>query len=603
MDKISAQNLIKDTFNYPFNEEKFSKFSVNLLDQIKTNSSSVWLDNTNLPLPLRENVMQYKIFGQMEYENGEKIIISMIKLKSAEIVEKSRYIQRDFAKWLIDKNDSDACLISFFTDNYDDWRFSLVKIDYKREETKTGKIKVKQELTPLRRYSYLVGKNEPNHTAQTQLAPLLEKENVNMNDIIDAFSVEKVTKEFFDNYKNLCFEIIKDIKNLKLKDKKIKEEFRINNIDEYDFAKKVMSQIVFLYFLQKRGLLGIKKDKNNAYKQWGTGSKNFIRELFDQKHKKYNNFYNDILEPLFFEGLARERDEDNFAFLDCKIPFLNGGLFERYYNWSETYLILSNDIIKKIFDTFDRFNFTVVEEDPVDKEVAIDPEILGKVFESLIDIKERKKQGIFYTPREIVNFMCKETLSNFIFSQLEEQGIKYDKSRIGVLLDHNHNFWLTNTKINIEKETLIFIYEKLKNIKICDPAIGSGAFQLGMLNKLVFALKKLRESTSKYQVSDYRLKKNIIQKNLYGVDIENSSVEIGRLRLWLSLIIEDESVKKLEPLPNLEYKIVKGNSLSAVKENLFNSSYLEKLIPLKEEYFFEANFSRKTKLKNNIIQI
>ena len=202
MDKISAQNLIKETFNYPFNEEKFSKFSVNLLDQIKANSSSVWLDNTNLPLPLRENVMQYKIFGQMEYENGEKIIISMIKLKSAEIVEKSRYIQRDFAKWLIDKNDSDACLISFFTDNYDDWRFSLVKIDYKREETKTGKIKVKQELTPLRRYSYLVGKNEPNHTAQIQLSPLLLDENKNhsLEKITEAFSVEKVTKSFYQDY-------------------------------------------------------------------------------------------------------------------------------------------------------------------------------------------------------------------------------------------------------------------------------------------------------------------------------------------------------------------------------------------------------------------
>ena len=323
----------------------------------------------------------------------------MVKLKSSNLVEKSRHIQRNFAKHIIDNYEADACLISFFADKYDDWRFSFVNIDYKRELTEKGKIKIKQNISPVKRFSYLVGKNEPNHTAQAQLSPLLEKDKIEIADIAKAFSVENVTKEFFDKYKNLCLQIVDDLKKMRLNDSKIDQEFEKNKIDEYDFAKEVMSQIIFLYFLQKRGLLGIKLNNKKQFDNWGTGSRKYIRELFNQEHKKYKNFYNDILEPLFFEGLAKERDEDYFSFLNCRIPFLNGGLFERYYNWSESHIILNNDIISKILDTFDTFNFTVVEEDPLNKEVAIDPEILGKVFESLIDIKERKKQGNF-THRE-----------------------------------------------------------------------------------------------------------------------------------------------------------------------------------------------------------
>ena len=198
MDKHSANLLIKDTFNFPFSEEKFSKFSLRLLD-VERSETTNWQSNHALPTSFKEGVVEFKFFGKMEYQNGESILIAMVKLKSSEIVEKSRYIQRDFAKWLIEQYRVDACLLSFFADNYDDWRFSLVRIDYTKEQTKTGKIRIVQELTPLRRYSYLVGKNEPNHTAQTQLSPLLLEDNKNpsVDKLTKAFSVEKVNIDFF----------------------------------------------------------------------------------------------------------------------------------------------------------------------------------------------------------------------------------------------------------------------------------------------------------------------------------------------------------------------------------------------------------------------
>jgi len=605
MEDLSKTDFIEKTFSYPFDETNFSNLVHNIFNNIELSKSSSWFSNSSVPDNLKKYINNYRIIGTYKDKNNCLMVISMIKLIDKYAVEKSRHVQRDFSKWLIDKFSADACLISFFSDDYDDWRFSFVTVEYTREISTSGKLKANESISPIKRYSYLVGKNEPSHTAKSQLTPLIlnKDKSPTLEQVKEAFSVERVTKLFYEEYKKLCLEIVSDIKRLKLEDKTIKFELDKNNIDEFDFAKKIMSQITFLYFLQKKGLLGVKRDKSGLFRKWGSGPKDFVRKLFNKDFIKYRNFYNDILEPLFFDGLARERDDDFFSYLDCKIPFLNGGLFEKYYNWSDSHIIIRNDIIANILDTFDRYNFTVIEEDSMDKEIAIDPEVLGKIFESLIDIKDRKKGGIFYTHREIVNFMCEQTLLNFVCDKLDDKRYSYEKKNIAFLFDNNNNIWESNKILNISNETLSYILKKIKEIKICDPAIGSGAFQLGMLNKLVFAHKKIREKINKYKISDYRLKKHIIQNNLYGVDVENSSVEIARFRLWLSLIIEDESVEKMEPLPNLEYKIVKGNSLSSIKGDLFNTSYLEELSNLKNEFFDEAIISKKIKIKIKILDI
>ena len=204
-----------------------------------------------------------------------------------------------------------------------------MKMEYKYD---TEKQKIREDFTPARRYSFLVGKNESSHTAQSCLFPLLQTDNKNptLEDLENAFSVEKVTKEFYEKYRNLFDTLTNALDKIIKKDKKIKKDFEIKKVNPIDFSKKLLGQIVFLYFLQKKGWFGVKKDK-----AWGEGSKAFLRELFNRRADIYKaqgsessqNFFNDILEPLFYEALGREHAEDYYSRFDCRIPFLNGGAF------------------------------------------------------------------------------------------------------------------------------------------------------------------------------------------------------------------------------------------------------------------------------------
>ena len=618
MDKTSAQNLIKDTFNYPFNEEKFSKFSINLLDDIKKYSNFSWQDNSSLASYLKNFVEKYKIFGEMEYKNGEKIVIVMTKLKSFETVEKSRYVQRDFAKWIIDKYDSDACLMSFFAENSEDWRFSLIKIEYSREKTSTGKIKVKHELTPIKRYSYLVGQNEPNYTAQKQISPLLFDNNKNptINKITEAFSVEPVTKIFFEEYKSLYIKFVQNLREIINKDKKIKQNFLMNEIKIEDFAKKTLGQIVFLYFLQKKGWLGIKKNKDGNFQNWGSGSKNFLANLLKSylnKEIRGKNFFNDILEPLFYDALNRELEY--YSSLDCKLPFLNGGLFEPYnnYNWEETEINIKDEFFIEIFETFNKYNFTVKEDQPLDTDVAIDPEMLGKVFENMLEENFRKGKGSYYTPRRFVQHMIEVSLIEYLNQNLQ---IKITKDFLDELIGTSNSIYLKYETENINEQKSFYkkIDNLLKNIKICDPAIGSGAFPV-MMMQIIVNIRMNISKILKVSVNNYNLKKNFIENSIFGVDIDRGAIDIAKLRLWLSLTIE-ESYTEINPLPNLDYKIMQGNSLiekigdyelGSENKDLFsdtkNKEIKQKLTSLQKEFFSTSSIINKKKLRKNINQI
>ena len=154
-----------------------------------------------------------------------------------------------------------------------------------------------------------------------------------------------------------------------------------------------------------------------------------MKQLFEKEKDEfgkikffdYGNFFNDVLEPLFYEALATERTNDVFTHFNCKIPFLNGGLFEPIndYNWEETDIRIDNDLIGDVFKTFDQYNFTVREDEPLEKEVAVDPEMLGKVFENLLPENLRKGKGAYYTPRTIVHYMCQESLINYLDTECE----------------------------------------------------------------------------------------------------------------------------------------------------------------------------------------
>ncbi len=619
MDKIASLEFIKKTFNFPFNEINFSNFTQNIFDNIDLNSSSDWVTNSNIPPNLKLYVKSYKTLGSYREKNKNLIIIAIIKLVDKNAVEKSRNVQRDFSKWLLNKFGADACLISFFSDDYEDWRFSFVKIEYSREITSSGKLRAKENITPVKRFSYLVGKNEPNYTAQSQLYPLMINENKNptIDKLIEAFSVEKVTDDFFNDYKKLYLTLKKEIDDLRKKDKKIEKDFKENQIKSENFAKKTLGQIVFLFFLQRKGWLGIERNENKNFKKWGSGSKNFISELFKKyqnKTIKAKNFYNDILEPIFYDAL--NNPEDFYEKLDCKMPFLNGGLFDPIngYSWYETDILINDDIIKNILTIFSRYNFTVSEDQPLDREVAVDPEMLGKVFEKLLNEKDRKKGGAHYTPRNVVQYMCRKSIFYFLNKNLDN---KISDDDFDLLFYYIENFQFDFELTENDKKKSFIKYNKeidrlLKDIKICDPAIGSGAFPVSMMLEIVNIRNFFSKIIAKID-NQYEFKRNFIENNLYGVDIDTAAVDIAKLRLWLSLIVDEKSFEKINPLPNLDYKIMQGNSLVEKiydvdftlenQSSLFETSNDElsvSLFNLLDEYYNTSIKKNKHRLKNEI---
>jgi hypothetical protein len=646
MNREQAKGLVIETFENSFEKGRFIKFLKNLL---KTYEEKTFAYQGNyIPDAFKPYIDSLERLGKYTHDDKE-IDLLVVKLKRETSLERARAMQRNFIAWYLKGSRGgklkDAALCAFVSPNEEDWRFSLVKMDYRFEETPTGRAKVKEEFTPARRWSFLVGKNEKSHTAQSRFLPILENDDwtPTLEDLGKVFDVEKVTDEFFEKYRDLFIRTKLELDKVVKLSAKVRNEFERKNINTVDFAKKLLGQIVFLYFLQKKGWFGVEKGK-----PWGTGAKDFMRRLFNKEFGDYENFYNEILEPLFYEALRTDRSVDDhyYSRFNCKIPFLNGGLFDpiNNFDWVNVDIPLPNELFSNrnktkegdigdgILDVFDRYNFTVNEEEPLEKEVALDPELLGKIYEKLNAIrpdnfdeylrvlksgdkkeeaKFNREYGVYYTPREIVHYMCKESLINYLETELngkvEREEIE-DFIRAADLVTENET-----TVINKGKETQRYYFkisesiresakkidDLLANIKVCDPAVGSGAFPVGMMHEIV----KLRQLLSVYlgrNIKTYDLKRHCIENSLYGVDIDPGAVEICKLRFWLSLVVDEEDFYNIKPLPNLDYKVVCGDSLLGVKENLFNNEAFEKLEELKPLYFNETNPTRKQLLKNEI---
>lgn len=414
MEKSSAIKLLTDTLQKPFDEAQFRQFARNLVNDLDE-SKAFQAQGNYIKNAYKHQVRQYKRIGQYVDPDDNTIDVLVVRLQKPTSLDRARTMQRNFiAQYLQDRDQKEAALVAYYTDGSPDWRFSLVRLDYRLEQQEDGNYKPRKEVTAARRSSFLVGQTEPNHTAQQQLLPLLlnDRQNPTLDELEAAFNIESVTKEFFEQYKSLFLRVRDEVETLLQTDPVIATDFTQKQIAPANFAKKLLGQIVFLYFLQKKGWLGVEPGQ-----AWGSGAKNFLRRLFDRENVQYDNFFNDVLEPLFYQALAVDRGSEALYELPgcqqpCKIPFLNGGLFEPIggYDWQTTNVLIANDTIQKVLDTFDLYNFTVREDEPLDKEVAVDPEMLGKVFENLLEVKDRKSKGAFYTPREIVHYMCQESL-------------------------------------------------------------------------------------------------------------------------------------------------------------------------------------------------
>lgn len=607
MNKKQAADQISELFRSAFSRETYTHFLRNLLNDVEERNNH-YSGNT-VPDAFKQHINQYWRVGKYIDPEDVEVDLYVIEVKSLSKLDRARTALRNFAvRSMQTFGDKDHALIAFYAkeDNGADWRFSYVKIEHTAKiDEKRGKVKLAKELTPAKRYSFLVGEHENSHTAQAQLIDLLAMDYAKptIEEIEKAFSVERVTKEFFEQYKDLFVHLSEVL---------AKEEFFLQEIDEKKrkqivakFAKKLLGQIVFLYFLQKKGWLGVDKDE-----EWGKGERRFLRKLFMDADATAQNYYVDKLQFLFYEALANDRkdqfDPSYYQRFDCKIPFLNGGLFEADYDWQQIIIKIPNTIFSNtdktkagdmgtgILDVFDRYNFTIKEDEPLEKEVAVDPEMLGKVFENMLEITERKSKGAFYTPREIVHYMCQESLIHYLSGAIGEAtatGIpKTDIEtlvRKGIFAIENDQRILDTGK---ETESYTFklpksiridaelIDEKLADVKICDPAIGSGAFPLGMLHEIVHARQALiPHLPADKRLRPYELKKNTIRHSLYGVDLDPSAIDIARLRLWLSLVVDEDDYTTIDALPNLDYKIMQGNSLIEEYEGvkLFDEEFLE----------------------------
>ncbi|WP_010424315.1 Eco57I restriction-modification methylase domain-containing protein [Anaerophaga thermohalophila] len=673
MEKQQAQRYIKQVLNSRFDQEQFELFVRNLLNdfELKEFNHSGQL----IPEAFRDHISHFKRLGVYTDPEGERMDILVVQTKSVNKLERTRTALRNFVVRHLKNREKFNALVAFYSKEDDgmEWRLSLVKIDIETERTDKGKIKAKEEIVPAKRFSFLVGENENAHTAQKQLLPLLVNDHSNPliikekdgdGSVEGAFSIEKVTDEFYEQYKELYLKLTENAA--------LTETLEKEGLDPVRFVKKLLGQIVFLYFLQKKGWLGVPKDQ-----MMGEGPKNFLRKKFDEINENGGSYFNDFLRFLFYDALAKEHNDDNIKYfnknLGCKIPFLNGGLFEAdYENWDTLDLNIDNHLFSNpdektkagdkgtgILDVFDRYNFTIREDEPLEKEVAVDPEMLGKVFENLLDVTDRKSKGAFYTPREIVHYMCQESLIHYLDNtvnhyiesyqsidsdqaslfggssdkkgnlkiEVENKGdIRVPKEDIQQFIRHGHLVLEHETTVTGKgKETDSYKYKlpesirknaealdkALADIKICDPAIGSGAFPVGLLHEIVTArqvlgtyLNQSSSNNQKNHSSDaYSLKRHAIQESIYGVDIDASAIDIARLRLWLSMIVDEEDYDTIDALPNLDYKIVCGNSLIGMPENAMRDLKVEEeLEKLKEQFFHETDETKKKALRQNINQ-
>lgn len=648
MNKQQASELIQKTFPVAFDKARFRTFAVNLLNHV--DEEKAFARNASyIKDAFRAHVQRFERLGTFTSPDKQAVDVLIVYLTAESKLERARTAIRNFvADHLKDRDNKDAALVAFVSPTEKQWRLSYVKMEYATVEKDSGKIGVEERLTPARRFSYLVGEGESCHTAQTRFLSLLQDTDTDpaLSQIEEAFSVEAVTKEFFGRYAALFEEIHEALEKRAQKDKTVRDEFKVKGVNTVDFAKKLMGQIVFLYFLQKKGWLGVERGSD-----WGDGPRDFLRQMANGKYGKYGNFFNDILEPLFYDTLATDRGHDAWCNrFKCRIPFLNGGLFEPIsdYDWKKTDIILPNELFTNdevveegvvgtgVLDVFDRYNFTVNESEPLEKEVAIDPEMLGQVFENLIEDNRRKGLGAFYTPREIVHYMCQESLINHLDTAVNgptaapaaprataqgglfgaepvqlalpaegRQGLvpRADIEtfvHLGEQISHYESVktaYAIKMPKSIEKNAKV-LDDALRDITVCDPAVGSGAFPVGMMNEIVRARAALTSYFNDVgERTPYHFKRHAIQNCLYGVDIDAGAVEIAKLRLWLSLVVDEEDVKQIKPLPNLDYKIVVGNSLMGFP---FKSSRVQKIEALKVDFFNETNAVKKRQLKNRI---
>lgn len=475
--------------------------------------------------------------GIIRLDDKRSLAIYTFEVNDNVLINRNRKGLREITARTIDQSVIHGVLAFYYSKNVSDYRLTFIAKQTSFNED--GEL-IKTETAP-KRYTFLLGENESCRTATERLFELISKKkttSIKLADVIDAFSVERLNKEFFAGYKAQYNKFLQQLSD---------------NKQNRDYVKKLLGRLVFLQFLQKKGWMGVPASRSDCK----GGDKNFLSKLVNN-HSNDKRLLSDVLEPLFFGILNTKIEERETFFLKNKwnisllkefhgIPYLNGGLFDKD-RIDELDIDFPYSYFKDLMEFFSMYNFTIDENDPDDSEVGIDPEMLGHIFENLLE--DNKDKGAFYTPKEIVQYMCRQSIIQYL--KTHEPDKQYVEP-IEELINNGIIMPILQTQSIASR-----FMQLLKNIKVCDPAIGSGAFPMGILYVLYHAIHHLQSYAEPHGNFDStKTKRDIIQNNIFGVDIEQGAVDIARLRFWLALVVD---ANEPEPLPNLDYKITCGNS-------------------------------------------
>lgn len=580
--------------------------------------------------------------GKISLSDGESIAVYEVELTDNVNIERNRRGIRDMltTDW---RNMGYAGAFMFcYRKNESVLRFSYVSEtwgfnkqgDYEKISTDT------------KRYTYLLGEGRGCRTAIEQFKVLRDSKQA-LSDITAAFSVEALTKQFYNDLFEWYQWAVEPSSNITFPNNTITEDDDRDDIETK--VIRMITRIMFVWFIKQKNLV--------PDRIFDIDFLTTILKEFDPYSTTVGNYYNAILQNLFFGTLNRAiQDEDGntrkFATsskrdvktlyryaemfsiseqevinLFAEIPFLNGGLFEcldktkyadgveQCYNFDgfsrndarfadgrfKHRAVVPNNLFfepeKGLISILGRYNFTIEENSPEEQQVALDPELLGKVFENLLgaynpETKEtaRNQSGSFYTPREIVNYMVDESLIAYLG----------DNAFVRSLFRADFTFDKTRTD-DYQK-----IAEKLKAVKVLDPACGSGAFPMGLLNRMIDILERISPDERVYD-----LKLSVIENCLYGSDIQSIAAQITKLRFFISLICDCEKDASkpnfgIPTLPNLETKFVSANSLIAKKKkpaqgNLFENPEIEptknELAEIRHKHFSAKSASTKHRLR------
>ncbi|MBZ4650838.1 MAG: adenine-specific DNA-methyltransferase [Thermosipho sp. (in: thermotogales)] len=599
-------------FSQKYNRENFQKF----LESFLTDG----FVRKNLSIPVDDYINSKSRYIKECYLIGEdeKLKIPIYEFKHFSDSDPRVSLSKEAFRILRNQFVENALAV-FVSENSDDYRFSYLSVNYKYSSD--GKI-ITESSNP-RRYSFLLGPNSKLHTVETQLSEKVDS----LEDLRNRFSIEVVNKEFYKGIHDIFYKFVKNI------------SLPYDNSDENrkNFTIRFLSRIIFLWFLKK------KKSKQG---------KSLIPEEILSSSAIREEYYHTVLEPLFFEVLNTPINQRKVNFKVSSfdlipyfedIPFLNGGLFtpkeHDFYvldkNGKSKYfdaLKIPDILIKELFEHLETYNFTVDENTPIDIELSIDPEMLGLILENLLaeinpetGESARKQLGSFYTPKEIVDFMVTESLKYYL-----QDHTNLDKDEIEKILKSDMDIYNVDNFLSNDKKSELL--KVLYDIKILDPACGSGAFPVGMLLKLTHILEILDPNAEIYKEIIYQnlpstlrreiekrfenetlqfiRKLHIIEKSIYGIDIQEVAVELAKLRIYLSLIIEStvddtKENRNIKPLPNLEFKFVAADTLIKLpkEEVTFTTKLVIKLKGLIKDYFSASSLKEKNKLREEFIKI